>query len=244
MALAGFGDRVEGFHAVKAAAAAGRVEELWIETHRLRRPEYLDLRALVLAAGARVEEVDDVLGRAETAAPQGVIAHCRPRLGSSLEDLSTSVTPAAVVVLDHVVDPHNLGAIARSALGAGFGGIVVASRRAAPLSATAFKAAAGALEKLAVASVTSIADAVARLQRLGLWGIGLEAGAPAILWDHPLLTEPLTLVVGDEGSGLSRLVRERLDLLVSVPLVAGIESLNASVATALAVFEVARQRRS
>lgn len=243
MAPAGFGDRVEGFHAVKAAAAALRVEELWIESHRLRRPEYADLRNLIITGGGRVEVVEDVLAQAETAAPQGVVARCRPRLDSTLEELAAAVSPAAVVVLDHIGDPQNLGAIARSVAGAGLGGIIVASRRAAPLSATAFKAAAGALEWLQVARVNSIADAVSRLQKLGLWGIGLEANAPAQLWDQTLLTEPLALVVGEEGSGLSRLVRDRMDLLVSVPLARGVESLNASVATALAVFEVARQRK-
>jgi len=243
MAPAGFGDRVEGFHAVAAAAAAGRVEELWIERHRRHRSEYRALDDVVRQSGGRVHEVEDLVAQAETSAPQGVIARCRPLADATLEDLATRVTPAAVVVLDHIVDPHNLGAIARSVAGAGLGGLVVAGRRAAPLSATAFKAAAGAFERVGVARVNSIADALARFRKLGLWGIGLEANAPAQLWDQPLLTEPLALVVGEEGSGLSRLVRDRLDLLVSIPLAAESESLNASVATALAAFEVARLRR-
>lgn len=243
MAPVGFGDRVEGLHAVSAAAGAGRVRELWVESHRLVRPEYSDLADEVRSRGGQVRETADVLERAESAAPQGVVAVCEPKQSSTLEHLTSLKTPAAVVVLDHLLDPQNVGAIARSAAGAGFAGLVVSVRRSAPLSASAFKAAAGAFESLAVAQVNSIADAVARLQKLGLWGIGLEAGAPAHLWDQPLLTEPLALVVGEEGSGLSRLVGERLDLVVSIPLAPGTESLNVSVATALAVFEVARQRR-
>jgi 23S rRNA (guanosine2251-2'-O)-methyltransferase len=147
-----------------------------------------------------------------------------------------------VIVLDHVLDPHNIGAVARSVAAAGLGGMVISDRRAAPLSATAFKAAAGALETLPISQVSSIADALARLRDLGLWVIGLEADASASLWGQPLLTEPVALVVGEEERGLSRLVRDRVDLLVSIPLVPGSESLNVSVAAALGAFEVKRVR--
>jgi 23S rRNA (guanosine2251-2'-O)-methyltransferase len=196
---------------------------------------------VVKANRARVHEVIDVLDLAETSTPQGIVARCRPIEDSTLEELAGGVMPA-VVVLDHVVDPHNLGAIARTVLAAGFGGLVVSGRRAAPLSATAFKSAAGALERVRVSRINSVADAVARLKRLGLWAIGLEANASAGFWGHPIFTEPLALVVGEEGSGLSRLVRDRLDLSVRIPIAKETESLNVSVAVGVVAFEVARMR--
>ena len=105
------------------------------------------------------------------------------------------------MVLDHMVDPHNLGAIARSSLAAGLTGLVVSNRRAAPFSAVAFKSAAGALETLPVAIVSSIADALSRLNKAGVWSIGLAAGSTTPLFGLALLAEPVALVVGEEGSG-------------------------------------------
>ena len=242
MALAGFGDRVEGLHAVVAAATAGRVAQLWVEQERLRRPEYQSVVDAARAGGASISEVEDVISLAETTAPQGLVARCVPRKEVSLDDMAQGDGPAAVMVLDHVVDPHNVGAIARSVAAAGLSGLVLASRRAAPLSAAAFKAAAGALETVAVTRVNSIAEAIGRLRRLGLWSIGLDQEAEQILWGLPLLTEPLALVVGDEGTGLSQLVSERVEVRVRIPIAAGVESLNASVAAALAAFEVSRSR--
>jgi 23S rRNA (guanosine2251-2'-O)-methyltransferase len=145
-------------------------------------------------------------------------------------------------VLDHVVDPHNLGAIARSVMAAGLSGLVLPGRRAAPLSAAAFKSAAGALETVPVARVNSIADTLGRLRRLGLWSVGLDQAADQPLWGLSLLTEPVALVVGEEGGGLSQLVASRVEVRVRIPMAGPAESLNASVAAALAAFEVARVR--
>jgi 23S rRNA (guanosine2251-2'-O)-methyltransferase len=177
---------------------------------------------------------------ADTDAPQGVVAVCRPIRPATLESLTTE--QAAVLVLDHVEDPHNVGAAARSAVAAGVGGMVVSSRRAAPLSATAFKAAAGALDRLRVAVVGSIPEALSRLKDNGVWVVGLESGAEESLFDLGLLTEPVAVVVGAEGSGLAELTRKRCDVVVSIPMVPGTESLNASVSAALACFEIMRVR--
>ena len=146
------------------------------------------------------------------------------------------------MVLDHVLDPHNLGAVARSALAAGLTGLIVASRRAAPLSVLAFKAAAGALERLPVAVVNSIADSLSRMNKGGVWTVGLAMGSTTQLFGLALLAEPVALVVGEEGSGLSRLVSERCEVIASIPLASEVESLNASVAAALAAYEVMRVR--
>jgi 23S rRNA (guanosine2251-2'-O)-methyltransferase len=239
MVPAGFGDRVEGLNAVRAAAKNGRVLELWIEGHR--RNSAADIREMVEAGGGKVHLVESVVGMADTDAPQGVVARCRLLKLVPLDSLASAPAPA-VMVLDHVTDPHNLGAIARSLLAAGFTGLVVPARRSAPFSAAAFKAAAGAFEQLPVSMVNSIADALSRLQRLGLWSVGLDSRGEATLFGLPLLTEPVAIVVGGEGAGLSLLVRQRLEVVAHIPLFGEVESLNVSVAAALAAFEVQRVR--
>lgn len=238
MAPAGIGFRVEGLHAVAAALAAGRVERLTVE--RRRRSSLSGL--LEQAAGIPVTEVDDLADIAETSAPQGIAAACRPLPVGSLEKLVAAGSPAALVVLDHVEDPHNVGAVARSALAAGSTGLVVAARRAAPLGATAFKVAAGALERLPVAVVNSVADAVTRLEGEGVWTVGLDSNAEESLFGLTLLAEPVAVILGGEGRGLSRLVSQRVSKRVAIPMAPGVESLNVSVAAALAMFEVMRTR--
>ena len=240
MAPAGYGNRVEGLHAVAAAAAAGRVRKLWVEERRVDRPE---IRSIVALTGEpELSLVADLRSMAETEAPQGVVAECTPILPVPLDELTGA--GAAIVALDHIEDPQNLGAIARSALAAGMTGIVVSSKRAAPLSATAFKAAAGALENLPVAVVGSIPEALNRLKKGGVWIVGLVAGSGTDLFGLEILTEPVAVVVGAEGIGLSVLAAKRCDVLASIPMAPGTESLNASVSAALACFEIMRVRRS
>lgn len=224
-----------------AAAAAGRVEQLWVEESVRERAEVSAVVEAAAASGGTVEFVHDVGRMAVTASPQGVIARCAKIVPVTLEELVDLAEPPAVMVVDRVVDPHNLGAIVRSGVAAGIEGVVVSDRRAAPLDATAFKAAAGALEVARVAVVGSIAEAVSALQRLGLWGVGLDPAAERSLFGLDLLAEGCALVVGGEV-GLSRLVRDRLDLTVRIPTSPKVDSLNASVAAALAAFELRRTR--
>jgi 23S rRNA (guanosine2251-2'-O)-methyltransferase len=188
--------------------------------------------------------VEDLRPVAATTAPQGVVARCRPLPESTLEELVAAATPAALLVVDHVEDPHNLGAIVRSAVAAGLPRLVVPTRRAAPLEGAAFKAAAGAFEQVQVASVSSVAAVLARLGELGVWTVGLDASGDRSLFGLELLAEPVAVVVGGEGRGLHRLVRERVDLRVRIPMAGPVESLNASVAAALAAFEVMRVRQA
>ena len=242
MARAGFGDSVEGVHAVLAALAAGRIEHLWVERRRADRGPLAGAVAEARIQGITVDLVDDVRPRAQTHAPQGVVARATARPVVPVDDLVAVSDPAAVLALDHLEDPRNVGAIARSAVAAGVGAMVVSTRRAAPLGATAFKAAAGALEVMSVAEVSSMPSALARLSRAGLWTVGLDGDGDQVLWDLEVLAEPVVLVVGAEGGGLSRLVRERVDVVARVPMAPGVESLNASVAASLALFELARRR--
>jgi len=239
MDLAGIGSSVEGVHAVTAAVAAGRVQRLVVEERR--RADLGSLLAAGRDAGAAVEIVDRLEGAA-TAAPQGVMAVARPIPWASLAEAEAASDPPAVVVFDHWHDSRNVGAAVRSAVAAGVRGFAVAGRRAAPLQAAAFKAAAGALERAAVARVSSIPAVLRRLHDDGLWIVGLDASAPDRLWDCKLLAEPCAVVAGSEGAGLGRLAGERCDVAVSIPLAPGMESLNASVAMSLAVFELARRR--
>jgi 23S rRNA (guanosine2251-2'-O)-methyltransferase len=242
MAHAGIGDRVEGFHAVVAALDAGRVRRLWVETSRLRHEVYDVAVTSARSAGVEVVTVHDVRPAAVTEAPQGTVADCRPIPPVDLDEAIDLATPTALLVLDRLQDPRNLGAIARSALAAGVPAMVIPQRRSAPIGATAFKAAAGALEKVAVVEVGSPADALQRLRRRDVWLVGLDGTAERSLFGLDLLAEPVAIVVGAEGSGVSRLVGDRLDVAARIPMVGATESLNASVAASLAVFELARVR--
>ena len=242
MARAGIGDRVEGFHAVDAAVKAGRASTVRIEQRRLNRDEYKALANSARDAGARVEFVDDVRDEALTSAPQGVVAVCRPKATVSLEDAVATTDPPALLVFDHLDDQRNLGAAIRSAVAAGLKSVVVPTRRSAPIGAAAFKAAAGTLEEVSLVEVSSIPEALRRLESLGVWRVGLDGSGERSLFGFDLLAEPVAIVVGAEGAGLHRLTAERCDAIVRIPHAGPAESLNASVATALAVFEVSRAR--
>jgi len=241
MARPGIGASVEGVHAVAAAAAAGRVERLVVEASR--REALADVIDAAVSAGAVLEVVDDVRPMAETSAPQGVLARCTPIPLHDLDDLASGPDPVALLVLDHLEDPRNVGAIVRSCAAAGIGGVVAARRRSAPLGATAFKAAAGAFEVVPVAEVSAVPAALARLRSLGLWVVGLDGSGDASLFGLGVLSEPVAVVVGGEGRGLAHLTARRCDVVASIPMTPAVESLNAAVAASLAVFEVARARR-
>lgn len=241
MAPAGIGRSLEGVHAVTAALRAGRVEVLTVERGRITRDDIAALIGEAEAAGVEVRRVDDVRTVAETTAPQGVVASCRPIRLHSLEDLVAQTSPAALLVVDHVEDPHNVGAIARSAVAAGIPRMAVPDRRTARLGAAAFKAAAGAFEHLSLSVIGSVPDALRKLSSLGVWTVGLDAAGDQSLFGLGLLTEPVAIVIGAE-TGLAHLVRERVDVVASIPMASATESLNASVAAALACFEVMRVR--
>jgi len=150
--------------------------------------------------------------------------------------------PALVVVLDSVTDPRNLGAVVRSSAAFGVHGVVIPERRAAGMTASAWKTSAGAAARVPVARATNLTRQLKELQQAGLIVVGLDAAGDAELGDLDLLTEPLALVVGSEDKGLSRLVRETCDVLVRIPMSATSESLNAGVAAGIALYEIDRRR--
>ncbi len=183
---------------------------------------------------------------AGTEAPQGVVAAAEPIQPVEVADLSRRPAPDGapplLVVLDGITDPHNLGAIMRSALGAGASGVVLGRHRSARLTPAAVKAAAGAVEHLPVALVSGIPAALRELSAAGVWTVGLDADAETGLWDLRVASEAVAVVLGAEGRGLGRLTRDVCELTVSIPMQGPLGSLNVSVAAALACFEVARGR--
>ncbi|NNE73297.1 MAG: 23S rRNA (guanosine(2251)-2'-O)-methyltransferase RlmB, partial [Acidimicrobiales bacterium] len=183
-----------------------------------------------------------------TQSSQGVIARAAPLNEYTLEQLARPIegpggtTPPFLLALDSVTDPGNLGAMLRTAECAGVTGVLLPRHRAARLTPTATKSAAGAIEHLPMAVVSGIAGALSNLSELGVWSVGLDGGAERSVWDMDLADQPLVLVMGAEGSGLSRLVGERCDALVRIPLAGALGSLNVASAAAVAMYEVVRRR--
>ena len=181
---------------------------------------------------------------AKGAVHQGVVADVQDPTSYSVEDLVAGAEGAALlVVFDAIEDPHNVGAILRTADAAGCHGVVRQSRHAARLDGAAAKASAGAVSHVKVAEVVNIARALEALKGVGVWTVGL-AGDASARYDEIDFTLPTAIVVGAEGTGLRRLVRERCDRLASIPMQGHVQSLNVSVAAAIALFEAVRQRRA
>lgn len=179
---------------------------------------------------------------------QGVAMQVPPYAYVDPEDLLEEAqglgrTPL-IVALDGVTDPRNLGAALRSAGAFGADGVLVPERRAAGVTASAWKVSAGAAARVPVARATNLVRALQAYKEAGCFVVGLDAGGSADIGDLELATEPLVLVCGSEGKGLSRLVRETCDVIASIPIAASTESLNAGVATGIALYEVARRRRA
>lgn len=179
---------------------------------------------------------------------QGIALQVPPFAYQSLADVlataAQSGTAPLLVALDGVTDPRNLGAVIRSALAFGAHAVVIPERRAAGVTATAWRTSAGAAARLPVAQVTNLPRALRECREAGLFVVGLDADGTTPLDELELATEPLVVVVGSEGRGLSRLAGETCDLTVSIPMSPAAESLNASVAAAVTLAEVARRRRA
>ena len=175
---------------------------------------------------------------------QGIILAIKPYQYSSFQEITERANhPILIVALDGVTDPRNLGAIVRSAAAFGAAGVVMTERRAAAMTASAWKSSAGAAARLPVAQVTNMARNIEDAKKLGCFVIGLDGESDQSLSGMKVAKENVMIVVGSEGKGLSRLVREKCDLVVSIPMRASTESLNASVATSIALFWVDEQRR-
>jgi 23S rRNA (guanosine2251-2'-O)-methyltransferase len=176
---------------------------------------------------------------------QGVLARAQVLPEVELDDLAdtSASTPPFLLVVDGVTDPGNLGALLRSAEGAGVTGVILPRHRAVHITPTVAKSAAGAIEFLPMALVGGLPAALSRLTELGVWVVGLDGDADLPLDQIKVAGEPVALVLGAEGAGLSRLVRQRCDALASIPMQGNLNSLNVSAAGAVALFEIANRRR-
>ena len=185
--------------------------------------------------------------QARTDAPQGVMARAAPLPEADLDDLARrrpGEPHPFLLALDGVTDPGNLGALLRSAEGAGVTGVVLPRHRAVHVTPAVTKAAAGAIEHLPMAVVGGLPAALTKLREADVWIVGLDASSDLTLWDLDLdlVDAAVALVVGAEGSGLARLTRQRCDQVVAIPLAGRLGSLNVAAAGALACFELARRR--
>lgn len=236
---------VYGLNPVLEALRAGRVRKLRVGPRSDRRVE--DAIALARKAGIPVERTDGAsLDRAARGGVhQGLAAEVESPRDYGIDELVAGASPDVplLVVLDGVEDPYNVGAILRSIDAAGAHGVVRQARHAASLDGIVAKASAGAVATVRIATVVNIARALDELKDAGVWTVGL-AGESAERYDDIDLTVPTAIVLGAEGSGLRRLVRERCDRLAAIPMHGQVESLNVSVAAGVMLFEAVRQRRS
>jgi 23S rRNA (guanosine2251-2'-O)-methyltransferase len=236
---------VYGLNPVREALRAGRVTTLRVGARGGERMR--EVLTLAQERGVRVQRVEaDLLDRlAAGGVHQGVVADVEEAsTGCTVEELVRGAAEVPlIVVLDGIEDPHNLGAILRTADAAGVDGVVMQTRRAAALGGAAAKASAGAVAHVRIAQVVNIARAIDELKDAGVWTVGLAGEAP-VSYDAVDFTIPSAIVVGAEGTGLRRLVRERCDFLAAIPMRGHVGSLNVSVAAAIALFEALRQRRA
>jgi 23S rRNA (guanosine2251-2'-O)-methyltransferase len=235
---------IYGINPVLEAVKAGRAREILVAQRADDRLQRLLDEAARHSVRVRYVTRDELDHAARGGVHQGVIAEVARLTEATLEDLADASKGAPlIVVLDEVEDPQNVGAILRTVDAAGGSGVVRQTRRAAPLDGAAAKASAGAVHHVRVADVVNIARSLETLKQAGVWTVGLDAGAKMAYYDWDL-TLPTALVVGAEGHGLRRLVRERCDQVLGIPMLGHVGSLNVSVATAIVLYEAVRQRRS
>ncbi len=176
---------------------------------------------------------------------QGVIAYISPyeyyEVDALLQIARDKSEPPFLIICDEITDPHNLGSIIRTANAVGAHGVIIPKRRSAAINQTVVKTSCGAVEYVPVARVTNITQTIKALQKEGVWIVGTEMGAP--IYDEANLTGSIGIVVGNEGDGISRLVKESCDFMVSLPMMGAVSSLNASVACGVVMYEVVRQRK-
>ncbi len=248
------GEQVEGKRAVIELlnSRRRRVDRLYLVEKSFRPAE---LQAIVALADDRgIKPIflssSDLAALARTTAPQGVVAMAEPVTPVSLGDLCASATkdapsqPGLIVVLDGLTDPGNLGSLIRSTECAGGTGMVLPRRRGVHLTPAAVKAAAGAVEYLPISVVPGIPACLSELHERGVWSICLAPGSKEVLTELPILTEPLAIVLGSEGNGVSRLAMERCDVVASIPQSGKISSLNVAVAAAAALYLIRYIRAS
>jgi 23S rRNA (guanosine2251-2'-O)-methyltransferase len=243
-----YDDVIYGIHAIEEALAAGeKLRTIHVASDRKKDAILRALlgRAKELNVAVRFED-RAFFAQLPFKAHQGVVAVGPPFAYKGLHEVLAAPrrdgAPRLFVVLDHLTDPHNVGAIVRTSEAAGADAVVLPERRSAGMNATVRKAAAGAAAYVPVARVANVADAIRVMKKNGIWIAGADAGPEAVAMGEADLSVDLALVVGAEGSGLSQLVKRECDYLVRIPMRGKVASLNASVAFAILAFEALRQR--
>jgi 23S rRNA (guanosine2251-2'-O)-methyltransferase len=241
-------DQIEGKNAVIEALVAGKEISRIVISNRLgKKSGIYEMVELAKHRGVPIQRMDyaELEHISKTNNSQGIIAFLADSIYCDLEQVyefaAKKNEPLFLIILDGVEDPHNLGAIIRSAEGAGAHGVVIPKRRAASVNATVAKTSAGAISHVNIVRIANINNFIRELKKDKVWIVGLDEDAAQYMYKANL-REPLALIVGGEGQGLSRLVKESCDFLVKFPMRGKVNSLNASVAAALAMYEVVRQR--
>jgi 23S rRNA (guanosine2251-2'-O)-methyltransferase len=244
--------QLTGIHAVREALEAGRAFDRIVVARGRQdtRIEQIVELARERDIPVRFEERSQLDRLADSTDHQGVVALTAANAAVALDDILAKANAAAahgekglIVLLDGVEDPHNLGAVIRTALAAGAHGVVIPERRAAGLTDTVARASAGALAHLPVAKVTNLVRAMEELKESGYWLVGLDERADKSYTEVDYRS-PVGIVLGSEGKGLHELTRKRCDFVVSLPTTGPVKSLNVSVASGVVLFEALRQRRS
>lgn len=230
-------------------AGRRRVHEIVVSDDLEANPVMTDILDLARDQRVPVKKIPrrELERDARSEAPQGVIAYAEELVESDLADFvpTEQRRKPFLIAIDGVTDPGNLGAILRSCDGAGVDGVILPRHRAVHVTPTAAKSAAGAVEYVPMCIVGGLPTALRQLKEAGVWIVGLHDAADKSIFDiGDLALEPICLVLGAEGAGLSRLVRERCDVVVSIPMLGSLSSLNVSAATALATYEIVRARRA
>lgn len=241
-------DVIYGVHAVEEALSAGeQLRSLHVSDERKRDPVLRKILEAAREGDIRVRfENRGYFAQFPYKANQGIIAFGPPFPYVTLEEVLAQKRddPALFVLLDHITDPHNAGAIIRSAECAGAHGVILPERRSAGVNATVRKAAAGAAAHLPIARVANVADAIRKMKKANVWVAGADLGPGSVEFTQADFTGDTALVIGAEGSGLAQLVKRECDYLVRIPMLGQVESLNASVATGVLLYEAVRQRRA
>lgn len=242
-------DKLRGIHAVKEALEAQRpIDRIAIAKGRQdTRIEEIVQLARKNSIPVRFEDRNQLDRLANSKDHQGVVALAAARAAATLDEILATGNQARgqiglIILLDGIEDPHNLGAIVRTALAAGAYGVVIPERRAAGLTDTVARTSAGALAHLPVVKVTNLARAMEELKQAGYWLVGLDERADKTYTEVDY-TSPVGIVLGSEGQGLHELTRKRCDFVVSLPTTGPVKSLNASVAAGIVLFEAVRQRQ-
>jgi len=237
---------IYGIHPITESLRASSVSEVWTSDCLNRRLEQVVDAARRAGAVVRRVENSELDRLAQGGLHQGVVARVADLTARGVTELVRDADgPALLLVVDGVEDPQNFGALIRTAEAVGVDGVVYQTRRASPASAAAMKASAGALAHVPLAPVVNISRAITELKAAGVWVVGLDAGEHAGEQQayHDLdFTQPTALVAGSEGTGIRRLVRDRCDWVVSIPMCGNVSSLNVSVAAGVVLYEALRQR--